>query len=581
MRTTSLWTALTLSLCVNLPAWAQQAPSSATNGSDAAQSAEAPPLWLDSDSRPVAREAAESRGEMQSNDDGSWTLHVFDLESGRRKASLTLDGPDPAAAAHVGPFRTYHENGQPRTVGEHDAQGRFTGVIEGFNEEGTQLSRIEVRAGDRHGKDIRYHEDGKTVRSETDFVQGKQHGTHLAYFPSGEGKVRTQAHFRDGERHGALRHYYPNGQLRSEMTYENGKVEGPSRRWTVDGTLTREEVLSRGKPVGESRSYRNDGTPQRVTVYDDEGERQKDTRFFPDGKIQRIWAREAIDGKAVRVERRFANSGQILNETIRSEDDRQRWVKSWGPEGDLRQDIHYVDGSPDGLARRFTGRDGYSLTEYANGKRHGKFESYRDGKLVERGEYHESQRTGRWELHRDDTVRISEYNQEGRAHGEVSLTVGGDLRRFETYRHGVRHGRYEMRDEEGRLREHGNYVDGERDGPWVIAQHDLRATPSGPVRSAEGEYRLGQRVGTWEARLSPGYLIERVSFNDEGERHGPMYRFDDNGRLLMHATFVNGKANGRYIQNEPDGTPRTDGVVKDDRLVEDYLEDRDGPAASG
>ncbi|MBU4610860.1 hypothetical protein IMZ29_10055 [Achromobacter sp. GG226] len=557
-------------------------PAEATEATDAPEPAAiAPALWLDGDYRPVAREDAEFGGELEANEDDAWTLHVLDLDNGRRRASLTLDGPDPATASHAGRFQTYHDNGQPRTVGEYDDQRHFTGVLKGFNDEGVQLSRIEVRGNDRHGKDIRYHDDGKTVRSETDFVDGKQHGTHRAYFPGGEGALRTQAHFREGKRHGVLRHYYPNGQLRSELTYEDGTVEGASRRWAQDGTLTRDETLRNGKPIGESRHFHNDGTPRRVVIYDDEGARQKDTRFYPDGQVQRVWSQETFEGKPVQAERRFARDGQILSETLRSEDRRHRWVKGWGADGTLRQDIYYLDGSPDGLARRMTGRNGYSLTEYADGKRHGKFESHRDGKLFERGEYHEGQRTGRWERYEDDTVRVSEYNREGRSHGEVSLTVAGELRRFETYRHGVRHGRYEMRNSDGVVRERGNYVDGERDGPWIVALQDLRLESEAMVSMAQGEYRLGKRVGTWEARLGPGYLIERVTFNDEGERHGPMYRFAEDGRLLMHATFVNGMANGRYIQNEPDGTPRTDGIVKDDRLVEDYLEDDVSAGASG
>ena len=77
----------------------------------------------------------------------------------------------------------------------------------------------------------------------------------------------------------------------------------------------------------------------------------------------------------------------------------------------------------------------------------------------------------------------------------------------------------------------GEYVDGKKDGPWVIYFSD-------GTRASEGSYRGGQK-------------------------HGPWTLYHPNGHKKSEATFVDGKYTGLYTSCHENGQRRWQGRYND------------------
>jgi antitoxin component YwqK of YwqJK toxin-antitoxin module len=58
-----------------------------------------------------------------------------------------------------------------------------------------------------------------------------------------EGEIVSEIVFVDGREHGEAVDYYPNGALKSQTLYVNGLKHGVSRDYLDDGTMQREDVF--------------------------------------------------------------------------------------------------------------------------------------------------------------------------------------------------------------------------------------------------------------------------------------------------------------------------------------------------
>jgi antitoxin component YwqK of YwqJK toxin-antitoxin module len=74
------------------------------------------------------------------------------------------------------------------------------------------------------------------------------------------GSPVIESEFRGGIQHGIEREYYPNGNIKSEKTYDVGKPEGIGRTWHENGKLRTEAIYKHGHPVSVSE-WSEDGQP--------------------------------------------------------------------------------------------------------------------------------------------------------------------------------------------------------------------------------------------------------------------------------------------------------------------------------
>ena len=87
-------------------------------------------------------------------------------------------------------------------------------------------------------------------------------------------------------------------------------------------------------------------------------------------------------------------------------------------------------------------------------------------------------------------------------------------------------------DEAGDLVECGQYVDGHREGFWlIVGDKKLRW---------QGWFRNDQENGTWLATSSSGRLRSVARYDGNGEFHGVSYQLESDGRLLRHHVYAHG-----------------------------------------
>jgi antitoxin component YwqK of YwqJK toxin-antitoxin module len=81
-----------------------------------------------------------------------------------------------------------------------------------------------MRGKEREGKWLYYHEDGKSVMSEENYVNGKLDGEYKTFYPTGE--PTEIAHYKNGLLHGNYKKYSIKGFLYQDFNYAEGKLNG-------------------------------------------------------------------------------------------------------------------------------------------------------------------------------------------------------------------------------------------------------------------------------------------------------------------------------------------------------------------
>jgi antitoxin component YwqK of YwqJK toxin-antitoxin module len=149
-----------------------------------------------------------------------------------------------------GEARVLHDNGKLADRGayvgaERDGSWRF------WRRDGTLHTRGSYARGKKHGRFVRYHEDGKTKRSEGYFAGGKRDRVWTWWRPDGtrerrglfdggkrsgvwfwwhdNGKVARRGAFRVGKKHGRWLFYDQAGERQIKGGYHDGKRVGPWR----------------------------------------------------------------------------------------------------------------------------------------------------------------------------------------------------------------------------------------------------------------------------------------------------------------------------------------------------------------
>lgn len=93
---------------------------------------------------------------------------------------------------------------------------------------------------------------------------------------------------------------------------------------------------------------------------------------------------------------------------------------------------------------------------------------------------------------------------------------------------------HKERNEAGDLVECGQYLDGAREGYWVLgADTDSRW---------QGWFHKGQEQGTWLVTSPSGQLLGVARFDNNGQRHGVSYELEPDGRLIRHHVHAHGSA---------------------------------------
>ena len=140
------------------------------------------------------------------------------------------------AGKEIGTFKYYSAlTSVHPTIIKTFSKNSDSAVVSFFNTKGVLESKGFMVGKNRVGLWQFFHEDGKNMLSEENYVNGMKNGVSKTYYKSG--KITEILHFKDNKLHGNVKRYGSNGVLLDDLTYENGILNGPAKYYNIKGEL--------------------------------------------------------------------------------------------------------------------------------------------------------------------------------------------------------------------------------------------------------------------------------------------------------------------------------------------------------
>lgn len=325
----------------------------------------------------------------------------------------------------------------------------------------------------------------------------------------------------NGQTHGVVRTFWPSGRVAGETHYQNGRKHGPERHWFENGQLETSGENANERPIGTWRSWHWDGSARIVMKYDGKGglvipyrkdqpppdaEEKAHPSTASRGDLWRagrrrlpFWKQGGCPLGSRAVEERTVGRLRSVGCVTPSGEQQGLWRGTWA-DGTPRFEGGYENGQEDGPWTRWHWNGQIHETYLVrSGRKQGPYrEFFEDGSLRVESEYDDGHLVGtstRWQWRkRRELERVEEYDRSGRLlrwsrYDEEGLlletgesrpdgdgAIGnryagypeGDV--VETYemRDGKPHGQAEEWSEEGFRSARGRYLEGLRDGTWIL-----------------------------------------------------------------------------------------------------------------
>lgn len=163
--------------------------------------------------------AQEKVNQYDSNDkrDGVWKKHYSNNRI--RYVGTFSHGKE------VGTFKYYSaSNSDNPIIIKKFQDGSDAADVQFYTTGGVLESEGMMRGKKRVGKWLFYHENGKSIMSEENYVNGKLEGSYKTYYPSGEPTEITS--YKNGLLDGNYKKYSIKGLLYNDFNYKRGKLNG-------------------------------------------------------------------------------------------------------------------------------------------------------------------------------------------------------------------------------------------------------------------------------------------------------------------------------------------------------------------
>lgn len=483
---------------------------------------------------------------------GVWQVKLFYLETG----NIFFNGANTSANVSegniVGDFEFFYSDGQLYSKGSSDSNGYYQGEYLQYWQSGTIEKMLFYQNRELNGEQKEYYETGKP-RVRYHMKDGIKLGLEESYF--GSGQLHTRVTFGTYGMEGLYERFYINGQKEEVAYMVAGKRDGERLYWSNEGWLFSKEFYLKGKLHGEVLNYQSDSVLSNIknyqhgkevgvqkyfnaegrlnyeVEYDNNGREVKGIQYDSTGSIVHKSEIEYLSGGKIITQQDFSSTGELVylyqSDTVKDWSLRQRFDL----DGKLKSREELINGLYEGLYIS-PGWHGVQYVNYSMGKKHGVYiEDYYDGGSVT-GLYHHDFKVGKWVTLSTDRIRLERYNQHGELHGEqTDVASDGTVMYQAFYEEGKLHGAYMKRDYTRKLIGKGNYINGLREGQWII-EDDYNYSIVW-----HGEYRNGHKIGSWRGLSMNGHLLGLKQYDDGGELQGKRYLFHEDGSLVLREEY--------------------------------------------
>lgn len=120
---------------------------------------------------------------------------------------------------------------------------------------------------------------------ERNFSQGKLHGALKNWHENGQ--LSEEEHWKNGQVHGASKTYYREGQLASAQIMNNGVQQGVSRQWYKNGQIKCEEPYDNNKLNGNIKNWYETGQLKIQIAYKQGIKEGYCLEYYPNGQLKK------------------------------------------------------------------------------------------------------------------------------------------------------------------------------------------------------------------------------------------------------------------------------------------------------
>lgn len=385
------------------------------------------------------------------------------------------------------------------------------------------------------------------------YEQGLKDGLRVTY---SEDEIITE-NFKGDIKNGWTKVFYSDSVLKSEVYFENGKKDGYEKVYDRQGNIV--SLMNYEKGFLLSREF--------INRTDKQGRKQGPWKtFYADGDLKT--SGNYLDGKKNGIFKEYDRDGNLLNiekydngeKVIRDKATANYEIKrNYYPDGSIKTQATYLNGQMDGVRREYDQqgniKEAYimdqgtmvakGIVDKAGMRQSDWRDYYKSGQLKAKGQYNDDLKVGEWIYYFEngEVEQRGSYNDNGEAEGLWRWYYSnGQLRRQEFLKNGKPDGMYKEYTNDGEVWAQGKYVDGIKEGPWIVNHLGVKEV---------GQYQNDVRQGVWK-HYKNDVLVYEGRFED-GLPDGRHVAWWPNGNIQYEGVYNMGEKNGDWKRYTSDG----------------------------
>lgn len=442
----------------------------------------------------------------------------------------------------------FYPNKKPKQEG-YFYLNRPDSIYKEWNELGNLVVDGNYKYGQEIGEWKYYYQDGRIQSIE----QFKDSINYLTSFWMPDSN-HTQT-IKDGS--GEMMTFFPNATLKTWYHYKDGLKHGKFEEHSIYGFKTLSGSFANGQKDGEWVFAYYSGKTDKISHYKNGKLDGSYQNFFHNGKIS-VEGSYQEGGKTGMWTWYLSNGNRDMQGTFKNDLQDGEWTY-WYPEGQVSYTAHYTENKKSGLWTYYY-KNGkiYREGTFSNDQENGVWKTwYEDGTLLMEGSYENGLEKGEWHNYWENgKLKNKSTFKNGKLNGAwMSYFPKGDLMLEGTYKEGRKTGEWTQYFENGKIRELKTYkivkkqsavnkseiiFSSEMNGKYVAySDMDQRIME-------EGNYKDGQKVGTWKTYHRGGKLVAVESNYKDGKLEGTMKTFDKRGNIISSIEYKNGLKHGTF-----------------------------------
>ncbi len=427
-------------------------------------------------------------------------------------------------------WKTYYENGELKSEGNRK-DFLLDSIWKFYDETGKLVLLINYKNGQKDGIRVTYREDEIVAENFNEDI--KQGITSYYYFP--DSTIFKTIYFVDGREEGLAKEFGEDGRVITLTTYKKGYVISRERINRLDAEKRKQglwKFFHENGLVSLEGRFNNDLKDGYFKEYDEKGKLLFTTKWIEGEKQE-----NAVELVRLEVAKDYYPNGQVMTMQTFRNGIAQGVRREYNEVGEILSGSLFKNGNKvaDGITRNDGVRDGLWKDYFENGE------------LKAEGSYDNGVKVGEWKYYYPNgkPEQTGKFNSKGKFIGQwVWYYPSGNILREEHFVNGLADGLMTEFDDEGNIIAEGDYIEGMKEGNWILQYGDHRE---------EGDYSYDLRSGYWKYFNGDGNLIFEGEYIDNNP-NGKHYYYWDNGKIKDEINYLLGLRNGDWKKYNLDGT---------------------------